>query len=186
MNNDTRNVWLTDLFDNRKCRVPADAKPAQKHKFQYMGADVCCTCIAACIGVCPTTIERSRRKRARGESLKRKRGTGIRVPVIRTDSFPGIIDFRIPSDWTNLENGTRRRESDAKFQENQAPVPREARADRHVSKAFDLNVFFSRVKQATVTGPALDVSDSYLRSTWRIALPQVKCSSASTFGLFCL
>lgn len=86
-----RNEWLNELVWAHEAR---DEK--ESGKYQFLGLTLCGVCIAACIGCCPKTIYRAQEKKKKvwlyftfyclGQRVKRKAGSGQRLPVKRKDS----------------------------------------------------------------------------------------------------
>ena len=174
--NAARNAFLDEL--NVKWRI----RGAEKQMFQYMGLNLCANCIAACIGCCPETVDRARRKRERGQKVERKVGSGRR-PAVKSNVF---VLSRSPLElqlmgriWKMaLEEGNIMPNSD------KVKLPYPNKKPRIKRSGFTSHQVKSRLLAGRNDEPELEISPSYARRVWAKDCSRVRCSRYSSFGFY--
>ena len=111
LNNAGRNKFLDEMFDRHKSRYGAQ-------KWDYLGADVCEVCLAACIGCNPKTVQRARLRKDKSSLVFRysvmlrsisaaQTQSGVRCAQLRRVCAPKsiVIEIRNAHYWANSANG---------------------------------------------------------------------------------
>ena len=186
LNNAGRNKFLDEMFDRHKSRYGAQ-------KWDYLGADVCEVCLAACIGCNPKTVQRARLRKDKSSLVFRYSVMLRSISAAQTQSGVRCAyswEEYVPQSRSLSNVGMRiigRIQQMAEEEGNMMPnadktkLPYPPKKER--LEEFLCSLFSPRsMKKGTVERPPLEFSYSYGANTWRFYCKNIVCSRHSTFG----